>query len=374
MGRPFLTLALAFPLVALVLSPVLSAENTSDDYYNRGIALYEKGEYGKMTTDYNEAARLIRESRKLDEAKRQAADVSPEALLSQLRHKMPNKSDEGIIQLLRTYAPTDKSLVESGMSWFAKRVQQARRQRDAVIAIKDGSALCNVYYDYQLDSSGKEIRNAERLDPVWLRELVGDDFFVNVVSISVGRDCDMKRLKDLPHVQNLDLFNSYVTDDGLAQLENMTQLKTLRIENAPVTDAGMKYLEPLTQLHTLRLNWLPVTDAGLVHIKKLSQLRDLQLVGSKVSDVGLENLRALPQLEMLFLSDTAITDAGLIHLKGLTHLRWLDLGGTKVTDSGLEHLTGLTEVQTLWLKGTQVTDAGVKKLQQALPKCKIFWH
>ena len=63
--------------------------------------------------------------------------------------------------------------------------------------------------------------------------------------------------------------------------------------------------------------------------------------------------------------------AGLEYLRGLTNLEAIDLENTKVTDAGLVHLKGLTNLQSLNLRHTQVTDAGVKKLQQALPKCKI---
>ncbi len=49
----------------------------------------------------------------------------------------------------------------------------------------------------------------------------------------------------------------------------------------------------------------------------------------------------------------------------------LRLSYTKITDAGLVHLKGLTNLKTLWLFSTKVTDAGVKKLQAALPKCKI---
>jgi len=70
--------------------------------------------------------------------------------------------------------------------------------------------------------------------------------------------------------------------------------------------------------------------------------------------------------------DQGITDDCVEHLKGLPQLQGLYLNSTLVTDAGLEHLKGLTELQCLYLIGTKVTDEGVKKLQQALPNCKIY--
>ena len=49
----------------------------------------------------------------------------------------------------------------------------------------------------------------------------------------------------------------------------------------------------------------------------------------------------------------------------------VDLNGTEVTDAGLVHLKGLTQLQTLGLSFTKVIDEGIKKLQEALPNCKI---
>jgi Leucine-rich repeat (LRR) protein len=46
------------------------------------------------------------------------------------------------------------------------------------------------------------------------------------------------------------------------------------------------------------------------------------------------------------------------------------LGG-QVTDAGLEYLQGLTRLQELSLEETDVSDRAVKRLQQALPNCKI---
>jgi Leucine-rich repeat (LRR) protein len=88
-------------------------------------------------------------------------------------------------------------------------------------------------------------------------------------------------------------------------------------------------------------------DAALANLKRLNQLEELNLRGTQVSDRGIENLRELTQLQYLWLTQTNVTDGGLRHLKGLSKLRVLNL------------------------KRTKVTDEGIKKIQQALPNCKI---
>jgi len=92
----------------------------------------------------------------------------------------------------------------------------------------------------------------------------------------------------------------------------------------------------------------PITDSDLKYLKEM-----------------------LSELHSLSLGGTQVTDAGLEHLKGMSQLQHLYLNNTHVTDAGLEHLKGLTQLQELLLSGTQVTNEGVRKLQHALPNCKI---
>jgi hypothetical protein len=68
---------------------------------------------------------------------------------------------------------------------------------------------------------------------------------------------------------------------------------------------------------------------------------------TRITDDGLKNVADLRTLERLLLSDTDITDAGLLHLEGLS-------AATSIT-----------------LARTKVTAAGVRRLQAALPNCKI---
>ena len=57
--------------------------------------------------------------------------------------------------------------------------------------------------------------------------------------------------------------------------------------------------------------------------------------------------------------------------KGYVQLISLRLDDTKITDAGLVYLQGLSQLQELHIANTKVTEQGVKKLQQALPNCKI---
>ncbi len=129
--------------------------------------------------------------------------------------------------------------------------------------------------------------------------------------------------------------------------ENKAVVEVLFPRRPQGLDAGLEQLKGLTNLKILHLNRTEATDAGLVHLKGMTKLKYLGLFSTKV------------------------TDSGLAHLEGLTKLVKLDLRATRVTDAGLVHLEGLTKLEELGLYSTKVTAAAVKKLQQALPNCKI---
>ena len=71
------------------------------------------------------------------------------------------------------------------LSWFACRMQKARRQREAVEAIERAGGL--VIYDWQSSGFGFE-PSAEPSAPKWARTLLGDDFFGGVKRITGTQD------------------------------------------------------------------------------------------------------------------------------------------------------------------------------------------
>ena len=185
-------------------------------------------------------------------------------------------------------------------------------------------------------------------------------------------DAGLEHLKDVSQLQYLLLDHTRISDTGLEHLKGLSQLQELRLDGTQVTDAGLEHLKGLRRLQELSLVSTQVTDAGLEHLKGLDKLQGLHLHATQVTDAGLERLKGLSRLQDLSVGYTKLTDAGLERLRGFSQLQRLDLTGTLVTDAGLEHLKGLSKLQYLDLDDTKVTDAGVKKLQQALPKCRII--
>ena len=233
--------------------------------------------------------------------------------------------------------------------WLPVKMREAERQRKEVEAIHR-AWLGEVLYDYQLDESGMYTAKQGPPAPAWLRELLREEFFSEVVGVRWmrAREVDVL-LKDI---------------NGLSLIH-------LDLSNAQVTD---EHLKELTKLRTLILPRTQVTDAGLEHLKGLRELVYLSLAFTQVTDAGLEHLKGLRELKRLGLSGTHVTDAGLEHLLGLPQLEQLNLAGTKVTDTGLEHLKGLKKLNWLGLINTQVTEEGIKELGKALPNCQIDWR
>jgi hypothetical protein len=157
-------------------------------------------------------------------------------------------------------------LASIGMSWFAVKLQRARRQREAVEAItKLGGTVA---YDYFFDpSDGGRLVKPKPPAPAWMRGLLGEEFFADVVYVSVKNDAALEQIRELPQVRYLVVRTTQVTDDGLRNLQATSQLRSLWIADTSVTDAGLEHLACLTQLQVLFFSG-SITDAGVQRLRE----------------------------------------------------------------------------------------------------------
>ena len=190
-------------------------------------------------------------------------------------------------------------LVSIGMSWLGVKLERARRQREAVRVIEGAGG--SVLHDYGSDGTFDESSV-----PKWAPELLGDDFFFDVVYVwlwddrAFGDD-EASHLKALTNLDFLVLCGTQVTDEGLEHLEGLGSLRVLALSNTQITDAGLKHLEGLTNLTALELANTQVSYAGLKHLEGLTSLEYLNLTGTQVTLEGVEKLQeALPNCEIIY--------------------------------------------------------------------------
>jgi hypothetical protein len=174
-------------------------------------------------------------------------------------------------------------LASIGMSWIAVNVQRAQRRRNAVEAIVGAGG----YVTYEYDNRGEP----EPPEPVWLRNMLGDDFFAAVNTISFATRSGVEHLVAFPELKALILSGTRVTDADLEYVNGLTELRGLLLEGTSVTDVGLEHVKGLTQLRELDLSSTQVTDAGLEHLKRFSNLRQLNLDGTRVTPDGIVKLK-----------------------------------------------------------------------------------
>ncbi len=154
------------------------------------------------------------------------------------------------------------------LSWFAWRMKQARRQKEAVAAIYELGG-------YMVYEGGPRIEPPSSL----LRTLLGNEFFDKVEEVHLDR--------------------SEVTDTELGCLCCLKDAKCLWLDSDNITDAGLEHLRGLTALEDLTIFSSQITDAGLEHLKRLNNLTDLCVKGSKVTPEGVKKLQeALPNCKI----------------------------------------------------------------------------
>ena len=203
--------------------------------------------------------------------------------------------------------------------------------------------------------------------------------FPKLDSLALGRPHLTERgaqiLSTLPNLVVLHCDDP--TEVECDQIAHLTQLRTLSIGGAPFNDACLEPLAKLTNLRTFGLYNTSITDQGVARLPLVPpRLESLILFGPTIGDTSVEKLaesaaRQDTRLKRLALNGCHIGDAGLEKLAALNGLDALYLSGTYVTDDGLKHLHRLSKLKLLDLTNTKVTAAGVAGLKAALPGCDV---
>ncbi len=209
-------------------------------------------------------------------------------------------------------------------------------------------------------------------------------------------DAGLETLLALPELSELDVRNCRgITRDGIGKLAAKETLRALKLGGPEIDDAVLETVGSLKNLTTLsldncdvtdagvtRLGGLPlvdltvyqcpnVTDEGLAVLSRFADLRRLTLRDVKTEGAALNALPEPEKLVSLNLAQTRFDDARARNLARFANLQSLDLSETPVSDASVEFLSTLKRLKTLVVSQTEISPEGVRKLEEALPECRI---
>lgn len=167
----------------------------------------------------------------------------------------------------------------------------------------------------------------------------------------IGRDCGdaaFEPLGKLPHLEEVWLWDTKMTSEGLAGLKNPQRIRELHA----------RYHEEGREL--------------LVGLRPFVELRSLYVEGP-TSLSELEAISELPKLETLDLSDATVPESVATHLADARSLRDLRLNSTEsyyFPDGAAEAIASLPNLERLWI-GT-LRDADLPKFVDA-PRLKTLY-
>lgn len=205
------------------------------------------------------------------------------------------------------------ALVAIFASVFGAKFRQAHRQRGAVKAVAAKVDTAALRYDWQWEYV--PVRGSQRIPrgPLWLRDLLGNDYFDDVVYVDVrGPQVDdalAAELLGFPRLRFASLTGGPLTDAGLGSVARLRQLEVLRLDETQVTDAGLRRLAGLKELKTLSLEDTQLTDEALAELEGLAQLEKLNVNGTRVTREGVARFRrAMPRCEVFLLNPFPATE------------------------------------------------------------------
>lgn len=223
-------------------------------------------------------------------------------------------------------------------------------------------------------------------------DLPGEQFRIIGVDLSGNpkvTDGDVALLDKLPHIAQLKLDGTNVTDKGIAALAKIQTLQAIHLGSlriAPATIAQLKQAlpgcdvieKPTDRWATTR--WVLANGGSVTAVlpdgQAIAEIVDPVQVPAgpfvlseahladrpKLTDSDLERFRGLSDLEVLDISGSGVTDAGIAHLVGCTKLRDLDLSHTKITDTCAAIVARMQSLRQLHLAGTDYSGTGLKQL------------
>ncbi len=164
------------------------------------------------------------------------------------------------------------------------------------------------------------------------------------------------------------------TDADLVICGRCSQLTNLTLWDSKVTDAGIASLSRLEKLDRIRLVGQGITDRGAALLARHKTLVSVELWNCTLTDAGTLALATLPKLNQLIVGSDGVTGLGLNGLKDVSALVFLELRSANIHPDTIGVFARFAQLNALGLRGHGWTADDEQRLAAALPGCAVFFN
>ncbi|QEG37130.1 leucine-rich repeat domain-containing protein [Bythopirellula goksoeyrii] len=173
-------------------------------------------------------------------------------------------------------------LVTFSSVWLAVQVHQAKRQVALVNTIQElggeirydyqPHVMEDAWLTYQAETSWLPPPKYEPSGPVWLRRLIGNEYFQTVVGIRFKK-------------------RGEISESAIEQIASQANLEELYLMRTGISDSDLQVIGQLKKLELLVIRDNQVTDEGLAYLHSLESLKQLNVINTSVTAVGVAKLK-----------------------------------------------------------------------------------
>ena len=199
--------------------------------------------------------------------------------------------------------------------------------------------------------------------------------FLDVSSTSSITDADVAKFTAMPHLRELNLSETTLTDEVFKTLAQMENLEILHIErDGLIRGIGLQaYLKSKPALREIYANGTPLGYAGLRHIKSIHSLQFLDISGSSLTDTQFAELKGANNLVHLKIGANFLSNDGMKTVLSLSKLKILDLEGMPtINDAALGILSKKSGLQTLNAKKVPFTPKAIEQFRKIQKNCEVL--
>ncbi len=141
-----------------------------------------------------------------------------------------------------------------------------------------------------------------RPGPKWLRDIIGDDAWTEVIGFDLIGMPSWSVVHTLPKARGIEFLKVVCADNSeadLSEIARFSELRALVIPCAYLTPSQVSYLRSLPDLQYLDIRWGRADDDVANELARLKPLKHLYISNTQITERGIEKIRkALPDCDL----------------------------------------------------------------------------